>query len=210
MDFFNLRLELVDFPKKSVYKWNLRRIFIGFILYIYYSYAFFFFFMIAFPDKIIPNFFVTSQTNNPPNQIDSQQGNQTDKPPSKSDGLKKFPPLIVMVTFGFIGSVFFITRTFIRTSRKPNEDEDIRKDMVVVWYLTRPMQSILMAAFIYYAFRAGQVVFFDTENSPKEDQMNIYSLSLLAIITGAFTEQAFDKLQEIATKIFKIENQEPN
>lgn len=120
------------------------------------------------------------------------------------------PPLLLMVTFGFIGGVFSISQTFVRTSQKFIDGKPQRNDLPVAWYLTRPLQSALMAIFIYYAFRAGQLVFYSMEGAPDEKQINVFTLSLLAIIAGAFSEQAFEKLRSIAANILTIKSNEKN
>ncbi len=174
MDISNLKLELLDFSEQSSTKWIIRRIFIGFWLFIYYIYAFTFFVGVAIPESKLFTFLSSTE---------------------------KIPPLLIMVTFGFIGGVFLITRTYVRTTQKVVNGTKQRQDVPIVWYFSRPFQSALMAIFIYYAFRAGQLVFFSGEGVPGEGQINVYTLSLLAIIAGAFSEQAFEKLHSIASGI---------
>ena len=213
MDLFKLDLELTDFSKIAPWRWKVRRTFIGCMLAIYYLYAFVFFFMVAFPEKDFLGL------NEPPTaEMQAQQGQaQADqsnvdpgienKTEQKTDNTPAHP-LLLMVTFGFIGGVFFINRTFVRTSQKLAGDVAERKDVSVAWYITRPLQSALIAIFIYYAFRAGQLVFYSMEGAPSEDQINVFTLSLIAIIAGAFTEQAFEKLHDIATKTFQVKKDE--
>ncbi len=184
MDFSQLKLELINFSEFSPFRWRLRRIIIGWMLFTYYAYAFIFFLIVAVPNYKESIFGLTNQ-------------------PEVS-----MPPLLIMLTFGFIGGVFFITRTFVRTSQTLAGEEVERRDVAAVWYLTRPFQSALMAIFIYYAFRAGQLVFYSMEGAPSEDEINVYTLSLIAIMTGAFTEQAFEKLHSIATSFFKVKKGE--
>lgn len=217
MDLFQLKLELINFSKCSPSRWWLRRTFIGFLLSIYYIYAFAFFFMVSFPDKdflgvdVQPQVQVQVQVQSQGDQPEIKQNN---KHSSKQENEESKPdkklvhPLLLMVTFGFIGGVFFITRTFVRTSQKIVGDGAERRDVSVAWYLTRPLQSALMAIFIYYAFRAGQLVFYSMEGAPSEEQINVFTLSLIAIVAGAFSEQAFEKLHSIATGLFKVKNEE--
>lgn len=193
MDLFHLKLELINFSKYSPFRWRLRRIFIGFLLFIYYTYALIFFFTVAFPDNVFVSTFIGTPIEGP--------GQETLEFESKEVTAH---PLILMFTFGFLGGVFFITRTFVRTAEELVGEEKERKDVAVAWYLTRPMQSALMAIFIYYAFRAGQLVFYSGTGSVNEDELNVYTLSLIAIVAGAFSEQAFEKLHSIATGIFKV------
>ena len=165
-----LRLELIDFTEISQWKWRLRRIFIGYLLAIYYGYAFMFFIFLLYP--------TTSDAESPASFTVSS----TDR-------------LLITATFGLLGSMFFITRTFIRTVNK--------KDLPVVWYLTRPIQGTLMAVFLYYAFRAGQLVFFSAGDAGQEEAIIVWSISMLAILAGAFSEEAYDQLHSIAMSIFK-------
>ena len=167
-----LRLELIDFTETSRWKWRLRRIFIGYLLTIYYGYAVAFFFILL------------------------------EDPSSGSGFLKDFAVsakdhLLITATFGFLGSMFFITRTFIRTVNK--------RDLPVVWYLARPLQGTLMAVFLYYAFRAGELVFYSGGGGVGEDttEINVWTISILAILAGAFSEEAYDRLHSIAMSIFK-------
>jgi hypothetical protein len=215
MDLFQLKLELINFSKNSPSRWWVRRTFIGFLLFIYYLYAFLFFFMVAFPNADLlgidiqpqPQELVQLQEGQPESNQNNNHSSEFGKGASKPVQ-KPVHPLLLMVTFGFIGGVFFITRTFVRTTQKQVGDEVERKDVSVAWYLTRPLQSALMAIFIYYAFRAGQLVFYSMEGAPSEEQINVFTLSLIAIIAGAFTEQAFEKLHSIATDLFKVKQKE--
>lgn len=208
MDIFRLPIDLIDFNHAPESRWHIRRFFIGFMLFLYYSYAFMFFFMVIFPSHAPINIDIQP----PPAQMQPAEPDKnradteltTEQIPQKKQ--KTAHPLILMVTFGFIGGVFFITRTFVRTTQKLKKNGHERFDMAVAWYLTRPLQSALMAVFIYYAFRAGQLVFYSMEGAPSEQQINVYTLSLLAIVAGAFTEQAFEKLHAIATGLFKTDN----
>ncbi len=216
MDIFRLPLQLIDFSQQSALRWRVRRIFIGYMLFMYYTYAFMFFFMVAVPEQDMFGMFGSHQQENVTNinsPSDKQattatsSGNKllSESDPESATKKKSVPPLILMITFGFIGGVFFITRTFVRTTQRFTDNNVERSDVAVVWYLTRPLQSALMAIFIYYAFRAGQLVFYSMEGAPSEDQINVFTLSLLAIIAGAFSEQAFEKLQAIASNMFKVE-----
>lgn len=67
-----------------------------------------------------------------------------------------------------------------------------------------------MAIFIYFAFRAGQLAFYSAGGEVDEKSINIYTLSILAIVTGMFTEQAYEKLASLANKLFKSELDENN
>lgn len=228
MDLFQLKLELIDFSKCSNARWRFRRVFIGYLLSIYYVYAFLFFFMVAVPEYDLFGFDGQSSRKAQQEVNQTQLLKETTPPEKTTETVNKpdktgkiinqtktveeelVPPLLLMVTFGFIGGVFFITRTFVRTTQNQVGDGGTieRKDVSVSWYLTRPLQSALMAIFIYYAFRAGQLVFYSMEGAPGAEQINVYVLSLLAIIAGAFSEQAFEKLHDIASRIFRLKEAE--
>lgn len=176
MDVTKASLQLIDFSDLDNWRWIIRRVVIGFLLTLFYSYAVAFGVMVMFtPEPIVPLMpspFLVVKDNH----------------------------LITMATFGFLGSVFFVTRTFIVTQNKA--------DYPVAWYLTRPLQGVLMAIFIYFAFRAGQFVFYSGEGQVDEKAINVYTLSILAIVTGMFTEQAYGKLCTIANNFFKSEKKE--
>lgn len=191
MDISKLSFEPVNFSGVSNMRWISRRIVIGFLLFLYYGYA------LIFVMEVI-----TSPTLN-----SAGQGTDQVNEPIFGSGLADWlsDPVSIMMTFGFIGSVFFITRTFVRTGRN--------SDCSIAWYITRPLQGVLMALFIYYAFRAGEIVFYsgggagagsdaggggETGNS-----INVYTLSILAIIAGMFTDHAYEWLQGVAENILK-------
>jgi hypothetical protein len=172
MDVSQLKLEPIDFSDLPAYRWRIRRIVIGLLLFFYYCYALIFVFLL-----VDPAFFDLPES---PSEVTSLLEN----------------PILLMVTFGFLGSVFFITRTFVRTSKKI--------DFPISWYLTRPVQGILMALFIYFAFRAGQFVFYSGGGTEVEESaINAYTLSILAIVAGMFTDQAYERLYAIALRIMK-------
>ena len=175
MDISKLKLEPSDFSNISNWKWRTRRILLGWILFLYYSYAIMFMMNIALPELFAP-------------------------PTSEPSAFKDLGEnhLILMMTFGFLGSVFFITRTFVRTGRT--------NDCSVAWYLTRPLQGVLMALFIYYAFRAGQFVFYSGGKEVAAEAINIFMLSILAILAGMFTDHAYDRLYAIAENLLKPKN----
>ena len=109
---------------------------------------------------------------------------------------KYFPKthLQLMLLFGALGAVFMITRTFVRTVDKI--------DLPVVWYLTRPFQGAIMAIFIYLAFLAGQIAFYSGKgDAVNPNEINVYTISLLAIIAGMFTDHAYTRLLRVAERL---------
>lgn len=172
MDLSQIKLELIDFTKIALWKWRLRRFFIGYLLLIYYSYTFLFFAGLLL---------------------------QTEKASTDNVwGVFEYSleyPLWITITFGFLGSIFLITRTFVRTVNK--------KDLPLVWYVTRPLQGILMSVFLYYAFKAGELVFYNSGATTDGTGINVWTISILAILVGVFPEEAYDRLHSIATRLFK-------
>lgn len=163
----------MDFEGGSSWWWRIRRIFIGYLLFTYYLYALIFFYFLIGPDgaAILG--------------LEIESGNYH---------------LLITATFGLLGSMYLVTRTFIRTVQK--------RDFPVVLYIARPFQGVIMAVFVYYAFRAGQLAFFNGGDvAVTEDQINIWMVSLLAILTGAFADEAFQKLYSIAQRIFRPSDQ---
>ena len=169
MEFEHLKMERIDFTTTSAWKWRLRRTGIGLLLWIYYTYAVMF--IIAFIDPTLFEFV---------GQIAGYKSNH----------------YLLMTTFGFLGSVFDLSRTFVITQNKI--------DFPVAWYITRPLQGVLMALFIYFAFRAGQLVFFSGGGTEvKEESINVYTLSILAILAGLFAEHSYARLFALAEKLIK-------
>jgi hypothetical protein len=174
MEFERLKMERIDFRTQSVWKWRSRRIGIGLLLYFYYAYAVMF--IIAF---IAPTAFEFA------GKIADYRTNH----------------YLLMTTFGFLGSVFDLSRAFVITQN--------RIDYPVAWYITRPLQGVLMALFLYFAFRAGQLVFFsDGGTEVKEESINVYTLSILAILAGLFAEHSYARLYMLADKIIKPKTRE--
>ena len=161
-------VEPIDFSDRKFY-WIFRRFLIGLLLVGYTLYA------IAFAIVVLA------------------QG-------EKYSDFVKLPAtiqhLILMATFGLAGSLYNVTRVFIRTVHK--------RDFSFSWYITRPTQGILLAVFTYFAFRAGEFVFYNPATEASEiftaPDLNVYTLSVLAILTGLFSDQAYDKLHSIVTR----------
>lgn len=170
MDYEYLKIERTDFTSIPEWKWWLRRGAIGVLLGMYYLYAIFFVMTFIEPKDVAS---ITS--------VAAHEANHH----------------LLMTTFGFLGSVFALSRTFVITQN--------RIDFSVAWYITRPLQGVLMALFLYYAFRAGQLAFFSgggTEIDAKA--LNIYTLSILAVLSGLFAEHAYARLFVLAEKMLKI------
>lgn len=164
-----LRLERIDFTRESPWTWRLRRSGIGVLLFFYYTYAIMFVIAFIAPESIgFAGEIAGKKTNH----------------------------YLLMTTFGFLGSVFDLSRTFVITQN--------RVDYPVVWYITRPLQGVLMALFLYFAFRAGQLVFFSGGGGEVDEQaINVYTLSILAVLSGLFAEHSYARLFSLAERLIK-------
>ena len=183
MKYSSLSPELHDFSSVSLMFWRIRRIVIGLLLMIYSCYVIFVTFCYAINSKEL----LEEILKHDPLSLQMIDGY-----------IKLFSqPLIVMISFGLMGGVYTCIRTFVSTAKR-------EFDMPVVWYLTRPLQSVLLAIFIYFAFVAGQVIFYGGSASNIKD-INIFSISLLAILAGMFTEQTYLSLKTISKKVIPAE-----
>lgn len=169
MEFELLRMDRIDFNGLPAWRWALRRVGIGTLLFFYYLYAVMF--VMAFIDPKVFGF---------AEQIASNKTNH----------------YLLMTTFGFLGSVFDLSRVFVVTQN--------RVDYPVAWYITRPLQGVLMALFLYFAFRAGQLVFFSGGGGTvDENAINVYTLSILAVLAGLFAEHSYARLFALAERLIK-------
>lgn len=69
----------------------------------------------------------------------------------------------------------------------------------VPWYLMRLVIGTLLALLLYFAFRGG---FFS--GSAPTTSVNPYGVAALAGLTGLFSKQATDKLQEVFETLFRV------
>jgi hypothetical protein len=176
MDFELLKMERIDFTKLSPWQWRSRRIGIGVLLFFYYTYAVMF--VVAFIDPGTLDLAL---------QIAQNKSNH----------------YLLMTTFGFLGSIFDLSRTFVVTQNK--------LDYPVAWYITRPLQGVLMALFLYFAFRAGQLVFFSAGGTEvNEEAINVYTLSILAVLAGLFAEHSYLRLYMLAETLIKPKSEKPS
>jgi len=211
MKFDNLEMERIDFTAFPQWRWRVRRIWIGFLLFFYYLYAIGFLLTFIIPDEVSEKTTSTERhaqaqsydsAANPANPAKPANPDNPDKPAnpanpaSASDANYWFKNhYFLMVTFGFLGSIYALTRTFVITQNKI--------DYPVAWYITRPLQGMLMALFLYFAFQAGQMVFFSSGGNANTDSINVFTLSILAILAGLFSEHAYSRLYVLADKLIK-------
>ena len=205
MNIDTLNLKTFDFRESSAFYWIIRRVFIGFYLFIIYMYAILFAILVQTGE--LKTTMAELNVHESQNELNLKKKTVTDIERSEklvaeqnSDGgddfNKYFPKthLQLMLLFGALGAVFMITRTFVRTVDKI--------DLPVVWYLTRPFQGALMAIFIYLAFLAGQIAFYSGKgDAVNPNEINVYTISLLAIIAGMFTDHAYTRLLRVAERL---------
>jgi hypothetical protein len=68
------------------------------------------------------------------------------------------------------------------------------------WYLLRPFIGIALALVFYFAIRAG---LFNASSSPND--LNLYGILTIAGLTGMFSKQATNKLNELFDNMFKTD-----
>jgi len=196
MKFDNLEMERIDFTAFPQWRWRVRRIWIGFLLFFYYLYAIGFLLTFIIPDEVSEKTTPTERHAQAQSYDSAANPDNPDKPPNPANANYWFKNhYFLMVTFGFLGSIYALTRTFVITQNKI--------DYPVAWYITRPLQGMLMALFLYFAFQAGQMVFFSSGGNANTDSINVFTLSILAILAGLFSEHAYSRLYVLADKLIK-------
>jgi hypothetical protein len=66
------------------------------------------------------------------------------------------------------------------------------------WYLLRPFVGAALALALYFVVRAGLLT-----SSSSTAALNQFGVAMLAIMSGLFSKQASDKLEEVFTTLFK-------
>ena len=66
------------------------------------------------------------------------------------------------------------------------------------WYLLRPFVGAALALALYFVVRAGFL-----NGSSSTTNLNPFGVAMLAIMSGLFSKQATDKLEEVFTTLFK-------
>jgi len=104
--------------------------------------------------------------------------------------------LILTLSMGALGSVIFLTRTFL--------DPDKWKPLS--WYLFRPFLGAVTALAIFILAKAGQITISDVSitDGIKED-LNPFFISFLAIISGLLSEQAIERIRTAGNAIFRAD-----
>lgn len=104
-------------------------------------------------------------------------------------------PFVFTLLMGALGSSIMITRQFIRDFEgKPP-----------IWYVYRLTQGMLMALLVIYGIAAG-VIGIGQDNPINVDEYEEikYMIGFVAALAGLFSEQAFQKLHDVAKSIFGV------
>lgn len=67
------------------------------------------------------------------------------------------------------------------------------------WYLLRPFVGAALALALYFVVRAGFLT-----SAGSTTALNHFGVAMLAIMSGLFSKQASDKLEEVFTTLFKL------
>ncbi|MGH9901718.1 MAG: IPT/TIG domain-containing protein, partial [Pyrinomonadaceae bacterium] len=70
------------------------------------------------------------------------------------------------------------------------------------WYLLRPFIGVALALILYFAIRGGFLLLV-TSGAEAADNINPFGVAALAALTGMFSKQATDKLDEVFSALFK-------
>jgi len=203
-----MELHLIDFTSTPNWKWRLRRLIIGVILVFYSFYALMFFTEIvapgstllvdegyyeepAMPTAAAPHYNEETGEFIPSEEAFYEAEMAVEQIPYNSK-------LLMMVSMGVAGSILLLFRTFVRTRR--------HRDLPVSWYALQPIQGGMMSLFLYFIFRSGETVLYDGGG---EEAMNIHVMASLAIVTGIFSERAFDTLLNASKKLLQVKGDEP-
>jgi len=99
--------------------------------------------------------------------------------------------LILTISMGGLGSIIFLTKQFFNY----NEES-------LSWYFFRPFLGMITALVIYILSKSGLSVMASSESVP-----NPFFMSFLAIVSGLFSEHAYEKIEEVGKNIFATESQ---
>lgn len=204
----SMELHLIDFTHVPDWRWLLRRFAISNILVFYSFYAMMFFAEIVSPGSTLlvedGYYEEPAMPTGPAPYFDEETGEFV---PSEEDFFEaELAPeqipynskLLMMVSMGVAGSILLLFRTFVRTRR--------HRDLPVSWYALQPIQGGMMSLFLYFIFRSGETVLYDGGG---EEAMNIYVMGSLAIVTGIFSERAFDSLLRASKTLLQVRGDEP-
>lgn len=203
----SMELHLIDFTNIPDWKWWWRRFAISGVLVIYSFYAMMFFAEIVSPGStLLVDYEEPARPVAAAPYFDEEAGvfiepEEDIYVPEEDIVVEHIPynsKLLMMVSMGVAGSILLLFRTFVRTRR--------HRDLPVSWYALQPIQGGMMSLFLYFIFRSGETVLYDGGG---EDAMNIYVMGSLAIVTGIFSERAFDSLLRASKTLLQVRGDEP-
>lgn len=112
--------------------------------------------------------------------------------------LATMPPqlltLILTLSMGALGSVISLTRTFFdKTAEAPFS-----------FYLFRPFLGMVTAVAVFVLAKAGQITISDTSVSQGlSENLNPFLISFLAVLSGLFSEHAYERIQRAGWALFR-------
>ncbi len=102
--------------------------------------------------------------------------------------------LILTLSMGALGSVIYLTRTFF----------DRRTAAPFSFYLFRPFLGMVTAVAIFVLAKAGQISISDASLSQgNSENLNPFLISFLAVLSGLFSEHAYERIQKAGWAIFR-------
>ncbi len=102
--------------------------------------------------------------------------------------------LILTLSMGALGSVIYLTRTFF----------DRRAAAPFSFYLFRPFLGMVTAVAIFVLAKAGQISISDASLSQGiSENLNPFLISFLAVLSGLFSEHAYERIQRAGWAIFR-------
>jgi hypothetical protein len=102
--------------------------------------------------------------------------------------------LILTLSMGALGSVIYLTRTFF----------DRQAAAPFSFYLFRPFLGMVTAVAIFVLAKAGQISISDASLSQGiSGNLNPFLISFLAVLSGLFSEHAYERIQRAGWAIFR-------
>ena len=99
--------------------------------------------------------------------------------------------LMLALAMGALGSTIHLSRTAFGSSHK----------YPVSWYVMRPFHGMVLALAMYIMVKSGQYAVM--EPSAANEDLNPFTISLLAIVSGLFSEKAYERLQRASEAVFE-------
>ncbi len=105
--------------------------------------------------------------------------------------------MLLVIVMGAIGSYIHAATSFSTFVG----NNDFAKSWTT-WYLLRPFIGISLALVVYAAIRGGLLLIINSK-APDATGINPFGVAAIAGLTGMFSKQAADKLNEVFSTIFK-------